>query len=188
MSKQIILSQNNEFIYVLNQSTKEVVDELTEMLSKKRPIDEQKYPFIKEIDSCGHISEVFNQHVKDYIPVWKVKQGQVDEGSKAKIKMVNEYFCYANKEKNYIIIHEDALSSFRCACNCIHAEYFYVIRNLIEETKEVEHGTRTEEVNIPDSNRDTEVCEENTSIRETKSSVLPMERNVDSNEGETSSN
>jgi hypothetical protein len=113
--------------FYLIKSNKIEVDELTELLNNKQ-YNEEKYPHIKNIYMCGHIKEVTNKNCLDIIPIVREIKDPYDTNKYP--KKIKEYKCYFKNDNkfNNVIIHEDALSSFKGACNLLNTEYFIVIR------------------------------------------------------------
>ena len=126
----IILSENENDIYIIYPSNKEEVETLTQY-----KIDNlhDKCDYLEVLDMCGHISEVQNTHVKDIIKEIKVhKEQHFSDNGRTTFKLYPEYRCYQeNKNKsasNNVICHEDKVSSFKCVCERIQSGYFIVVK------------------------------------------------------------
>lgn len=155
--RKLVLKQNSLFQYLLFPSTQEEVTKAEELFHRKDNLTKEEkdlYPLLPDLNMCGKLSEVSStSHVIDLVH-------KIDSG---------HYKCYCGEEadiKHNLILHEDPLSSFKCACQSLQADYFIVIKvardRQIEtfkkeieelETKIKEHGRDT----VSDTNNDTEV-------------------------------
>lgn len=129
MSRTIVLKQTNEFQYILHKITKEECEEI-QALMRLKATESDKYPFINDVEGCAHVTEVTNAVLEPYITVFKAWVFK-HEDYPNRITKFKEYTCYANPNKVPLqnqIVHEDRTSSFECACNCIGAKYFYILK------------------------------------------------------------
>lgn len=127
VEKNCLVLKEDVNSYYLLKSNKEEIEELTDFLITKN-YNLEKYPHIKEIYMCGHIKEVTNKHCLPFIPIVREVK-DINDNSKYP-KKIKEYKCYFKTTQNFnnVIIHEDALSSFKGACKLINTEYFIIIR------------------------------------------------------------
>lgn len=124
--RNLVLYESDYFKYVLYSLNKEEaeslevslsIDELGEFVSMTT--NDNKCDFISLICMGGHIKDVKEKDCY-FIPIFKV------HGIKIK-----EYCCYSKEKDNIfnnVKIHEDALSSFKCACEKIQTTYFIVLK------------------------------------------------------------
>lgn len=174
--RTVILKKTNDFEYVLVSITKEECEEI-QALMRLKVEDSEQYPFIANVEGAGHVSEITETILKEYVTkyhTWKIK----NENNNRTTDLV-EFTCYNRKDRNpyifssNVIIHEDRLSAFRGACMCINAHYFYILKRSFKYaslTKEVYtktldtlyvEPTKIQEDESTNNDRDTEVCSEN---------------------------
>lgn len=127
----MILKTDNEYQYSLHKISKSDCEEI-EALIKLRADESDKYPFINNIEGCGHINEPTDKILAPYIDIFNVwKEGKNE---------IIEFKCYANPKRDprkydgKSIIHEDRVSSFKCACACLNLQYFYILKTKINGT------------------------------------------------------
>lgn len=132
LNRKLILRTTKEHEYVLYKTNEEECREIELLCSTAQETVNDKYPFLKDIQLCGHILEVTESMLKTYIPLyhtWNEKR----ENSNYSYE-IYEYPCYANKERSplsfssNVRIHDDRQSAFKCAMNCLNAEYFYILK------------------------------------------------------------
>jgi hypothetical protein len=130
MNRQLILKQTEEFQYILIKISREECEEV-QALMRLEATESDKYPFIQNIEGCAHISKVTESQLIPYIPIynkWRIR----NEDFPLRATYTNEFQCYGSTGRDFktlsspIIIHEDRLSAFKCACTSIRAEYFYI--------------------------------------------------------------
>lgn len=139
-NNEIILKKTQESEYILGGITKETCEEIQALMRLKEE-ESDKYPFIKDIECCGHASEITEHLLKPYTVLyntWNLKYSQFSEHqfiAKSGVKRdleITEYRCYATKDRNHskftgnVIIHEDRMSSFNCALACVRSKFFYI--------------------------------------------------------------
>jgi hypothetical protein len=134
----LLLLQDVDFKYVIYPITKEEKIDLELSLEDYRLgvgyvndyTAEDKFDFIKMVNMCGCINEVTEKDCRDIIPLSKV---HIVKNSQTDIEKTFEYKCYTKSDKSKLIIHEDRLSSFKCACEKIGSRYFVVLREFTYE-------------------------------------------------------
>lgn len=128
-TKSIILKSTEEFNYVLVAITKEECEEI-QALMRLKATESDKYPFINDVEGCAHVSDVTENVLKPYISEYNKYKHKKDL-THNHIE-ITEFTCYANLKRPTNsasltnIIHEDRVSSFKCACSCLGAKYFYI--------------------------------------------------------------
>lgn len=137
--KNIILLENESINVILYPITKEECKNIIDILSKSNT--EEFIDFNHLIDYCGEVSKTINGDLKDIIPIHKTyKNKRYSENGREHIDYTFEYKCHTeNKNKvesNNVIIHEDALSSFKCACEKLQTEYFVILKEKKSTYKE----------------------------------------------------
>ena len=141
---KIELSKKNGYTYFLVKSNQEEIIEIQDLINTYKKSNE-KYPFLDDVIIGGHIKEIFVYDIKEYMNLETIhKTLYFTEGKKRTYShqiTINEYQCYVCKNRNMfhnLIIHEDALSSFRCACASKNIEYFYILKQEIINNKDNE--------------------------------------------------
>lgn len=137
----VILSVKEEYIYILHKSTKEELEEFESLLNQKIEFkdsikDENLNNFLDKICVYGNINETKENPIwKQIIPIWKEHKHREKiinhEGHKTEIEI--EYKCFSRPKDskpniNSINLHEDPLSSFKCACATKNIQYYYVLK------------------------------------------------------------
>ncbi len=154
--KEIQLSIN----YLLVKSNKEEINEIQELINNLKKSNE-KYPFLDDIIIGGNINEITNNDIKDFMSLKVIHKTlhliESKNESHWHTIITNEYECYVGNSSNIYsntIIHEDALSSFKCACQTKNIEYFYILK------QEINFNNQNEQSTITDTDRNTSICEE----------------------------
>lgn len=134
--QNLLLKESVSYIFTLYASSKREVKEIEELLALNLDEPDERFNnynflFIDgiTIDMVGNISEVKEKHLEGLIPLRKkhtlkgLEYGDKDE-------IINEHVCYCGKDypNNNIILHEDKLSSFNCACQKLQIVYFIVLK------------------------------------------------------------
>ncbi len=137
INKTIVLKKNDNYQYILGRISKKEYDEITE-LCKTNQIEEQKYPFLKYVVICAHLSEMSENLCKEFIPLFNIRKHKKEYTQHTFIEQY-EYLCYVRRERNkqnitdsFCQIHEDRLSSLYCACSSLNTKYFYILKLDIE--------------------------------------------------------
>lgn len=89
------------------------------------------YDFLKQVNMTGCIDEVTDYHVKDIIPLDHINTIKASDRGERDEKIA-EYPCYSSNKLS-TIVHEDKLSSFKCACSKLQTKYFVVLKESIVE-------------------------------------------------------
>lgn len=193
-NKTVILKKTKDFNYILVKITREECEEIQALMTLKAD-ESDKYPFIQNVEGCAHVTQVTEGILREYISeyhTWKVWK----ENSERDTQIV-EYTCYANTTRNplifssNVIIHEDRMSAFKCACLCLNAQYFYIVKELNcelpvegnvygtsgnmspEDIKEmIEIFTNPIKDESTDNSGNSEVHSESTDVREAESDIL----------------
>lgn len=169
--RSILLKQELGFDYLLYQATQNEALEI-EALCRLEAKENEYYPFIEKVQLCAHISEISEGDIKSYVPLyyeWVERSLTSNRTTEYK-----EYICYANKNRNplkfscNVRIHEDRVSSFKCALQCLNAEYFYILKEPViypsftqEKLSEVIDDiiyTKPTQDEPTNNNNNTEVC------------------------------
>lgn len=177
--RTVILKKAIDFEYARVGITKEECEEI-QALMRLKVEDSEQYPFITDVEGAGHVSEVTESILKEYITeyhTWKIK----NENNNRTTDLV-EFTCYSRKDRNpykfssNVIIHEDRLSAFRGACMGINAHYFYIVKRSFKYAKLSAQEVKTletpyiepikneiEDECTTDDNNDSSICSENQS-------------------------
>lgn len=167
-SRNIVLNVIDDFRFILVACNEEESDEIAE-LAKGGVIEHEKYPFLANVHCVGHVSQITEGSVDEYVPIYKTRKYKKDYAFSNTYLYSHEYKCYAKQERDpysTVIIHEDKSSAFRGACLCLHAHYFVVFKlplpqlNICEEWKSKKTINNLIEENESNQNRDTSICEE----------------------------
>lgn len=133
--ENIVLRQEKNERYVLYQLKKKEVKELELELEYFNIgvgfVDEgENYTcdFLKLVILCGNINEIKELHVRDLIPLMIVHRTKPTEKFE-KLERIAEYPCYSSSKLS-TIVHEDKLSSFKCACKKLQTDYFVVLKEI----------------------------------------------------------
>lgn len=136
LRNNIVLKEEDEFnfAYILYKIKKEEVEGIFKAYNKysisKKIEEDGSYSFVQYLDMIGTINDLTLFQVKNLIP--KIKDWRVKSLISDLHYDIPEYKCYqsinADQVHNNIILHECPLSSFKCACKRIEAEYFLVLR------------------------------------------------------------
>jgi hypothetical protein len=131
--RQVILQEQEKYRYILYEATKQETNELfseIEKVLRDHSYKSKTFDFLSMIDFFGEIEDVNHYHVKDIIPTDKVHIIRGDRPGKSEI--VTENKCYQNHKPrhpyNNIVVHEDKISSFKCACELAKTVSFIVLK------------------------------------------------------------
>lgn len=129
--RSIVLRQEKQEKYTLYQISKKEAKELESELEYfnlgQGFIDQEvSCDFLKLIVLGGNINETKESDIKDFIPLMIVHKVKPTERFE-KLERIAEYPCYSSNRLS-TIVHEDKLSSFKCACKKLQTEYFVVLR------------------------------------------------------------
>lgn len=130
---RLVLQTTKNFKYVLYEATKEETELLYEEIKKymeDKQYRSEKVDFLTFIDFFGETSDVNHYHVRDLIPVIKEHKFPSDNIN-GKPTIIPETMCYQAHgvaPHNNIILHEDKVSSFKCACQAIKTKFFIVLK------------------------------------------------------------
>ena len=123
----VVLSEQRKYKYVLYKAIKQETEDLYEEIRKRLSDQNYKseiYDFLDMVDFFGEVDDVRHYHIKDIIPTVKTHV--------SKTETIHETMCYQNHKEinkyNNIIIHEDKLSSFKCACELTKLEFFILLK------------------------------------------------------------
>lgn len=169
IATQVLLKENKQYAFYLVSSTKEQIQEMKKAFNNG---DDKKYPFIKQVELMGRSKDAKREHAIAYIPIEAVyEKSEVLENNLKKRTYWTEieYTCYCRGKKipeNNLIIHEEPLSSLRCAIYRIgNPEYVYVVREFKGiEFKEIIN--QIEENYDTNSSGNSSICEEGTNEQE----------------------
>lgn len=169
--RRLTLKETDKNQFILLASTPSVVDEITRIRTNKEipKEDIDRFPFIMSVDMCGSLNEVKVSYCEEMI-----------EHTKHNKTQEKKYKCYSGYQsipQSNNTIHEDALSSFKCACNFLQTNHFIVLKlnknvdleleELKKEIAELEakkiqfkNDATREQHNVSDTIGDTEVHSE----------------------------
>ena len=161
---QIILKENKQYAFHLVATTKEQAQEMQKAFNED---NENKYPFIKQVEVIGKSKDANKSIASVYIPIEQVyeKSEILENNHKKKIYWTEvEYKCYCRGKKivqNNLIIHEEPLSALRCAIYRIgNPEYVYIVRTFKGVDFEEIINKEVENYDATNNSGDTSICEE----------------------------
>lgn len=130
-NKNVLLNETELNAFYLVASNKEEIQEITKAVNNK----DINYPFIDQIEIFGKSIEATKGLANIYIPIEHQvhKKEALENGSRNyKYWVEKEYKCYCREKKiieNNLLLHEDSLSSLKCAIYRIGSpEYCYIIK------------------------------------------------------------
>lgn len=147
--RNLVLIEKDKYKYILYALDKKELKLIEDDFEDYSSGVELECDFIKDVIMGGNIDETQDFHCKELIPLNKVHTIRPTERFEKK-ERIPEYKCYHTNELhiersrcNNVIVHEDKLSSFKCACERIQSKYFVVVK----EKKEIENTIITQLVN-----------------------------------------
>jgi hypothetical protein len=162
-TKNILLNKTKISAFYLVASDKEEIEEFAKAFYDK----ETKPPFIKQVEVFGESKDATSSIAKAYISVESInhKKEALENGSRNyKYWVEKEYPCFCRGKKiieNNLIIHEDPLSSLKCALYRIGSpEYCYIIKIKLKDNLK-DYDTN--------SSGNTSVCEESEDVKQSES-------------------
>lgn len=169
IATQVLLKENKQYAFYLVATNKEQAQEMQKAFNNG---DDKKYPFIKQVEVIGKSKDATKGIASAYIPIEFIyeKSEVLDNNFKKKTYWTEvEYKCYCRGKKipeNNLLIHEEPLSSLRCAIYRIgNPEYCYIVKEFKGvEFKEVIN--QIEENYDANSSGDTSISEESTNEQE----------------------
>lgn len=127
ISKTEIKDLANYVLYSLTESEKNEIE--NDFQNNNESCD-----FIDLICIGGSITEPTNSDIKHFIPIINIIT-EKDLYNNKKLKSIFEYKCYQTNDLknpcNNVIVHEDCLSSFLCACEKLQTKHFVILKELI---------------------------------------------------------
>lgn len=166
---QVILKENKHWAFYL-VATKE--QQAIEMQKAFDEGDESKYPFIKQVIVIGESAKADKAIAREFIPIEKIHERSevLDNNLKKRTFWTDiEYKCYCRGKvipENNIMIHEEPLSSLRCAIYRIGSpKYVYIVK--VEKEKEfVELINEIKMYDATNNSGDTSICTKSTNEQE----------------------
>lgn len=132
---KLTLRETSTHRYILYSASKEETKYLPILYEKYKnneSLENEIYcDILDRLNLCGNIEDVNHFHIKDIIPIMKTHKMKAVHGIN-KDEEIEEYECYQQHKlkivSNNVIVHEDRVGSFRCACDLIRAENFIVLK------------------------------------------------------------
>ena len=121
--KTLILKTLSTFSYVLVKTTEKDIKKVDEHLSS----DKVKEAFHETLIAYGDIDSVENYDARKFIPIEKIHKHK-DYGTGTTFTEEYKCYCGTSKLEHNVILHEDALSSLKCACSALGTKYFFIIK------------------------------------------------------------
>lgn len=138
--KNVVLEERTYIKYVLYACTEEETElfyDAVQLFRQGKKEETKDFDFLNKIYCFGHKKDFGNNDFKKIISPKKIHE-EKRHGYNGNIiieEVCSEHPCYQKHKNanmyNNIIIHEDALSSFRCACEIIQSDYFIVLKEFL---------------------------------------------------------
>jgi hypothetical protein len=164
-AKNILLKENENNAFYLYASNKVEAERIKKAMDDE---EDESHNLTHQIETIGQSILATEGLVARYIPIeyYTIRREALENNPKKTQSWAEiEYKCYCTGKKiieNNILLHENALSAFRCALLRLgNPDYVYIIKIKKETIKDKLDNLKE---SYEDNSRDTSICEESTDV------------------------